>query len=591
MCGTHRGFFGVPVAPTRMPRYRDRSMRAQYRTSLLPALIACALALAVVACDRTAELIPGDSTPTDEQSGGAAETAATALVPPAALRVRGEADETEEFASISDIELARSVVQIWVIDDRSGTPVIVRNGSGIVVDEEAGLILTAAHIVDPFRADGGLSYTSIAIATNRAPGAGPIPEFMAELVALDRTSTLAVVRVTGPYVRASSGATDNGTDDDPLILGLRAATVGDSTALRRGDSLRLFGHPGLNDGAAYGEAPDEPVQLIAVTDVAIDGFQGDPAIPGRTWIKTGARLPFGSAGGPAFNKAGELVGIVSQRRYDAAVPAARVRPISLAESVLMRARAAAGARPAAAPLVRTAAVPGTAFQAAPGSAFVDRPNFAANIMEDGNAQDLFDYEVSFAPALPELFYEFAAQGIPEGAQVQEIWYLDSVVQDELSSSYSWALGSFAIVTDRLATPNPRGNPSGVWRLEVWVDGELRSAGVAYLGVEPPERSVDNFQFASRVTAQGGPGGSPSGDASQILMFFDYQGAATVHEIRWVALRDGRAVYLSPAVPWRSGESGTWWVGYYDPDGVGAGEWTFEIYFDNQHVAEGATVVP
>jgi hypothetical protein len=257
----------------------------------------------------------------------------------------------------------------------------------------------------------------------------------------------------------------------------------------------------------------------------------------------------------------------------------------------MRARAATTTGPAAAPLVRAAAVPGTALQAAEDGTFVDRPNFATNTVANGNAPDLFDYEVSFAAAFPELFYEFAAQGIPEGAQVQEIWYLNNVLQDELSSSYGWALGSFSIVTDRLATPNSRGNPSGVWRLEIWVDGEIRSAGVAYLGVEPPDASIDNFDFASRVTTQGAPVGTPSEDASQILAFFDYEGAATVHGFRWVALRNGRAVYHSPSVPWRGGADGTWWVGYYDPDGIGDGEWTFEIYFDNQLIAEGATAVP
>ena len=238
--------------------------------------------------------------------------------------------------------------------------------------------------------------------------------------------------------------------------------------------------------------------------------------------------------------------------------------------------------------MRRATAPGTALSVTASGVYVSQPAFAENALENEGDRDLFDYSLQFPSELPELHYEFAAQGIQEGALIQELWYLDGVVQDELSSSYTWSLGDFAIVTDRLSSPNPRGNPDGQWRLEVWVDGELRAANTAYVGVEPPSPAVGTWDFSSGAGAGGGPAGVPFGAAGQILGFFNYEGAGAVEHVRWIVFHDGRIVYQSSNVPWEGGNSGTWWVGFSSETSVGPGEWEFEVYFDNRLASAGGT---
>ena len=77
---------------------------------------------------------------------------------------------------------------------------------------------------------------------------------------------------------------------------------------------------------------------------------------------------------------------------------------------------------------------------------------------------------------------------------------------------------------------------------------------------------------------------PRVGSSQLLAFFDYQGASTVEYLRWRVFRNGELAYESPDAPWRGGESGTWWVALPFEDGLRAGDWDFEIWFDDVKLA-------
>jgi hypothetical protein len=231
---------------------------------------------------------------------------------------------------------------------------------------------------------------------------------------------------------------------------------------------------------------------------------------------------------------------------------------------------------------------GTATTDADGVA-IARPAFAANVLEGQGYRDLFDYTNTFGGDTGEIQYEFATQGIPAGAAVQERWYLNGVQQDSLSSSYSWSAGDFAIVSDRLATPNARNIPNGTWTLEVWVNDVMRASATAFVGVNPPDiprkPTADTFRFASTASPEQLPGAAVTLSSTRVLCFFDYRQAAAVQAVRWVIYHNGQVYYQSPAIPWPGGDRGSWWVGA-PADNV-RGSWDFEIYFDDIIVGKGS----
>ncbi len=535
------------------------------------------LALAALACQRTADLIPGEE---DEDAAGPAATSQDPVLPAAALRVSGGDDAGAGAAGLSDAELARSVVQIRVVAE-ARIPPVVRDGSGVVIDRDLGLILTSALVVAPIEADGTPAYDSITIATNPVPGGEPRLTHRAVLIAYDPISELAVLRIEGRLAEDGAGDSDaageDGANTGGPLLDEPAVTIGDSATLKRGDAVRIFGHPGLDPSGAV------TPQAVMVIAASMTGARDAPAAGPRAWLKTDARLPHGSGGGPVFNNAGELVGIVAQIAYGVAAPVAHVRPIALAEALIAEARAADGETPVLL-LAQLAAVPGTGLPGLDDGIAVSEPRFAREALEESGERELFDYALVFPELTSELHYEFVAQGVPNGATVQEFWYLDGVFQDELSATYTWELGPFALVSDRLASPNPQGNPLGVWTLEVWVDGALRAAGQAYLGVEPPQATVSGLAFGTAVSATLGPESPPETGAQRVLAFFDYSGAGAAERLRWAVFRNGSLFYSSPALPWRGGERGSWWVGMPLADGLDEALWEFELFIDEEPVA-------
>ena len=529
------------------------------------------ITIAAGGCARAAELIPGHA------AGGAARVsvtpspiAAPPLLAPGTLRLAGSAGAGTRQA-ISETDLARSVYAVQAADGEGPNANIVRAGQGVLIDRQQQLVLTSWLLVQPTKADATAAYTRLIA----GPAAGPSgrPEFLATIVAANPQADVAVLRLTG----LREGATQ--PPGEP-----QEAVVADSTTLRRGDRIRMLVQPSSDRS-----------QPLQVTSASVAGFAAE-GTEARAWLKTDARATSAALGAPVFDQSGQLVGFGTQLALDPGAPVSLVRPVTRAVEQIAQAKAAGAAAQFVAVLQRTPSISGTApGSAARDAAVIGRPVFAENALEGPGFRDLFDYKTAFRADIAELHYEFAAQAVPAGALVQELWYLNGVLQDALSSSYSWNQGPLAMVSDKMSSPNAKGIPNGRWTIEVWVAGTVRASSTVYVGVPEPAASaskpaLDGFRFASSATSDQQPGDRPTPTARQLLAFFNYRGAATARTVRWIALRDGRTVQQTGPQPWLGGAQGNWWVGVADPGGVGAGNWEFQIYFDDTLAGSGRVEV-
>ena len=529
------------------------------------------VALLAAACGRTAELIPGTATaiPTPTPTPTLTPTpivAPTAIVPPTHIGVTG-APAAGETDSIPDAIFPQSVVQIVALDAGSGVERAVRRGSGVIVDGERALILTSYPLVDPFLSDGSPAYTTLAVGLSAEAGDPAVLLYEAEIVTAAPDHDLAVLRAVSAYREA------------PLVAGefsAPAVRLGNSATIETREKLRLFGYAGEGERAA---ATGAHATLL--------GTRSASGVDGRAWLDMDARLPAGMDGGGVFSQAGGLVGVLVQLRHDEAVSIGTARPAALAEPLIEAARSAEPRASYHALLQHPRPARNSPDPAASGVA-IRGPAFAENALAGGGRTSLFDYTRFPVGGLPALYYEFAAQGIPDGTLVEERWFLEDVLQDALSSAYTWTEGDFAVVTDRLLAPNPNGVPAGQWRLEVWVDESLAATGLAYIGIEPPETTIGELTFGSTVGADGDPGSPPAGSASRLFGFFEYEGAGGVLWLHWVVFHDGDVVYESPPSLWLGGDSGRWWVGHHADGPLGEGSWEFEIYFDAKRAGAGGT---
>lgn len=540
------------------------SMLRFARTRGAIAVLAVGLTAFALSCSGTAGLIPGDASAPTAASGEASPTPVIAppIVAPATVGPTGNQVRQNGTAEvIPDSQLARSVVQIQLLSATTGIVRLVRDGSGVVIDADLRLILTSYTLVNPYLGDGSASFTSIAIGINRAPGEEPSLTFEAELVAADPLRDIAVLRAVRLFRGGSIGADD---------FTLPAITFGAPDELERGDAVRILGHPGeASDGS----------QAVAATTASVSGFGGHELTSGRAWIHTDARMPYGIAGGPAFDANGALIGIASQIRYDPDAVVAQIRPLTLADESITFARGAGPEARFRPPLERSA-VPNAQPIAADGVT-VSAPAFAQNAVESNGVFDLFDYSSHFPSGPTTIYYEYATQGVNDGALVEERWFLEGIFQDALSSSYTWTGGRFAVVTDRVVAPQPRALPAGLWVLEVWVDGTRRASSTSYVAVPlADEPVIEEVAFGAKATASAEIATFPASFEPQLLALFDYADARGATRLRWIVFRDGRVVYQSPLVVWRGGESGKWWIGYQTDGPIGSGFWEFEIYLDS-----------
>ncbi|MQA00284.1 MAG: hypothetical protein GEU80_13320 [Dehalococcoidia bacterium] len=543
-------------------------MSSNHRFSrvLVVAFAALMSLLVLTGCDRAGEFIPGSdgASPTPDPSvlptSGSSPDGPILVTP--ALETR-PGDNTGGPEGIPDHELARSVVQVRLLESADGGD-IVRDGSGVVVDQERGLILTSYPLVYPYQADGSAAYAVISIAHSSAPGVEPEPRFRARIVVADAAARLAVLRV------------EEDAAGEPLEAGafdLPAVRLADPGSTISGDSVRLFGHPGI---ALEGV----PTQAVVTTEAAVTGFRGDPLVSGRAWVKSGARPPYGTSGGPAVDSGGELVGILLQEAYSPGSPVGSIRAMEVARPLVEQAQNNPDADYVAALSSRGGGA-GTGASATDDGIWVAQPAFAENAVDQSTSRELFDYGQRFDAGLGTLYYEFVAQGIENGTVVEERWFLDGVQQDRLSSTAPWEGGAFGVVSERIIAPNSGGLPSGRWRLEVWVDGSMRASSTALVGVDPPSPSLSEFSLGSRATPERTVLAEPSADARQLLASFKYAGMEGAQTMRWIVFRNGRVVHQSPSIPWTGGTAGNWWVGYSADEAVGAGTWEIEIYVDDQ----------
>ena len=77
-------------------------------------------------------------------------------------------------------------------------------------------------------------------------------------------------------------------------------TLGNSSKLKLGQQLHIFGYPAIGG------------ETITYTSGDISGFTYEAGIQGRAWIKTSASISGGNSGGTAIDDQGNLIGVPTQ---------------------------------------------------------------------------------------------------------------------------------------------------------------------------------------------------------------------------------------------------------------------------------------
>lgn len=286
----------------------------------------------------------------------------------------------------------------WTETDGDEGPAPITIGSGTIVSPD-GYILTNAHVVDEltrreifseYQSNWLLEYptdvldffpeTMFILASDGIRP--PKLQYLAEIIEVDEAADLAVLKII------------DSAEDPPYPF----IPLGDSSELRLGDPVHVFGYP-MSGGDA-----------LTYTTGVVSGFNyenPDDELP--AWINTDAVVSGGNSGGTAVNAEGDLIGIPTQgSRLDCrpgdtngdgeftsddvgCIPTGgsigQLRPSNMAVPILARARQSQGrnsgqVNPTSTPV--PAALPPTQVAEADWTDFVDTFSDPIEVMEDGN---------------------------------------------------------------------------------------------------------------------------------------------------------------------------------------------------------------
>jgi putative serine protease PepD len=186
-----------------------------------------------------------------------------------------------DASGTTNIESVAATVLPTVVSIEERTSSLEGTGSGVILDASRGLILTNNHVVSAAVTGNG----KITVTLNDGRTAA------ATVRGRDPSSDIAVVQVH----------LDN----------LTAATLGDSSSIKVGQTVVAFGSPlGLQGSVTSGivSALDRPVSTEDTTNQTQSGTADQATIDA---IQTDAAINPGNSGGPLVDGAGHVIGINS----------------------------------------------------------------------------------------------------------------------------------------------------------------------------------------------------------------------------------------------------------------------------------------
>ncbi len=472
-------------------------------------------------------------------------------------------------------QVLKSSVRIYAtVQDSEGDLTPLWWGSGTIIDPQ-GLILTNCHVVLPVAMGypKDYQYDVLVVALTISSDEPARPTYLAEVAAYDPFLDLAVIRVTHDL---------DGSPVDPENLDLPYTELGDSDTLEVGDTLNIFGYPGIGG------------ETITFTSGNVSGFTKQAGVEGRAWIKTDATIAGGNSGGTAANEDGLLVGVPTQGGVAEEIVDARPVADTNGDGVIDDRDAAVpiggfinGLRPVnlAAPLIEQARSGVTVERDAPdpqaykGNAILSRLFFSSGLNEIGLPVDVVTGLPSGSRSLYLFFdYENMADGVTYvmqtyiDGQEAEDWGLPPTVWNGGESGMWWIGWDDADFEDAL------------YDLEVYVEDEmLAEASIEIGGRASGDPAFRNVVFSEGVTSKDEPTNPgyilPVG-ANEVYAFFDHENMSQQDEWTQTWYINGKEAYTEDD-RWAGAEEGSFWISVSSKSGLEAGRYRLELYIEDE----------
>ena len=227
---------------------------------------------------------------------------------------------------------------------------------------------------------------------------------------------------------------------------------------------------------------------LNITSVKIIGKHSNEQKKYTVWLAIDSRLPNSFFGSPAYNSKGQLIGMVDLIKYDEKIPLNFITTFYLSDENL---------ESLIANKENQVTLLNMQFKNINNNqndhATISNPVFSISSIKENGTLNLYDYDFKFDKKIYNLYYSYATQGIKNNDLIREAWYLNNVLQENLSSSYKWQNKS-TFFTDVIKFPFPLGMPAGFWKTEIFLNDIKSAESLLYVETILPKKQFSTFQI-------------------------------------------------------------------------------------------------
>ena len=312
-------------------------------------------------------------------------------------------------------------------------------------------------------------------------------------------------------------------------------TFNDYINVKIDDSIEIINFETRNDGAI----------LINLSSAEINGKYSRTSKQYTEWISINENLPNNYFSAPAYNMQGEFIGFIDSLSYNKDFPLSLISSFHLSNENLEK------IKENVLPNVTIVNNKFNFLEKDIDNILISNPVYSTSKINENGGVVLYDYNFQFNEKLYELYYQYATQGLESGDMIEERWYLNNIMQEDITTTYKWK-GDYSFFTNVLRFSFPLGMPEGFWQTEIYVNNQLKAKNNFYIQTTIPKINYNKFMLEKISN-------------DRYLLSFDYENIIYDSIFSFVVYANDQVVYNSENIDFKKKKSGKAMIVYENID--------------------------
>ncbi len=481
--------------------------------------------LIIISCKPIAKLIPNESINEEEKIISQIKQdkipVMQPLLPSKDLMKNNSLEQQELNPSILQRALSIVDVEINLIDNDNKE--IIRNGNGVIINKDPLLIVISKSLLNINETIENYQVQSIELTQQYQTGKEKV-KLGASIINEDRFNAT--------FLQINEKSNDKVKE---FVSSTSTANFNDYINVKIDDSIEIISFDNRNDNT----------KLINLSSAEINGKYSGTRKRYTEWISINKNLPNSYYGSPAYNMQGQFIGFIDSLSYNEDFSLSLISSFHISDQSLNEIKEN---------VLQRATIVNNQFdflEKNTNNVLISNPVYSANKLNENGRIILYDYDFQFDKKIYELYYQYATQGLKNGDVIEEKWYLNNIIQENLTSTYKWK-NENAFFTNVLRFSFPLGMPEGFWQTEIYVNEQLKAKSGFYVQTTMPKINYKNF-ILERISD------------NRYLLSFDYENILYDSIFSFIVYTEDQVSYNSQNIDFKNKDSGQAMIVYENID--------------------------